>query len=232
MKLRYFLGAFALVMIIAFGACSSDNDDVNPDTPGDTELPGDTGNPDDGGNDDGGNGDGGNDDGTGDGGAGDGGNDDGGAGDGGNDDGTGGSGSGDGTGDGTGDGGNDDGFGEGEEPQGDLLTAKVLKGVWNGSDSQVYYFYGSGNLYIESGDSYGVATWTIFETTRTLKIGDETITFVYDESASTITLKNDLVLTLSEEYLPDETHFILVENKEIVTSIGGMSSVTWTPEEI
>lgn len=222
MKLRYLLGAFALVVMIAFGACSSDNDDVKPDTPGDTELPGDTGNPDDGGT-----GDGGNDDGTGDDGTGDGGNDDG-TGDDGTDD----SGNDDGTGDGTGDGGNDDGSGEGEEPQGDLLTAKALKGVWNGSDSQVYYFYGSGNLYIESGDAYGVATWTIFETTRTLKIGDETITFVYDESASTITLENDLVLTLSEEYLPDETHFILVENKEIVTSIGGMSSVTWTPEEI
>lgn len=210
MKLRYMLGAFALLVMFAVGACSSDTDDVTPGTPGNTEIPDTPGGPDgpdngDGGNDDGGNEgtpglpDDGNDDGTGD--------------------------------DGTG----DDGFGDDPiDPEADVLTAKDLKGVWSGSDNKVYYFYANGKLYVDDhSGTYGVATWTLFETNQTIKVGETTESLVYKVGEpSTITFKEGLVFTATDETLPDETRFIIEENKELINSIGGMSSVTWVPEEV
>ncbi|MBE6333769.1 MAG: hypothetical protein E7071_02970 [Bacteroidales bacterium] len=220
MKLRYMLGAFALLVMFAVGACSSDSDDVTPGTPGNTEIPDNTGGPDgpdngDGGNDDGGNEgtpelpDDGNGDGTGDDGTGD-----------------------DGTGD---DGTGDDGSGDDPiDPEADVLTAKDLKGVWSGSDNKVYYFYANGKLYVDDhSGTYGVATWTLFETNQTIKVGETTESLVYKVGEpSTITFKEGLVLTATDETLPDETRFIIEENKELINSIGGMSSVTWIPEEV
>lgn len=210
MKLRYMLGAFALLVMFAVGACSSDTDDVTPGTPGNTEIPDNTGGPDGPDNDDGGNDDGGN-------------------------EGTPGlpdDGNGDGTGD---DGTGDDGFGDDPiDPEADILTAKDLKGVWSGSDNKVYYFYANGKLYVDDhSGTYGVATWTLFETNQTIKVGETTESLVYKVGEpSTITFKEGLVLTATDETLPDETRFIIEENKELINSIGGMSSVTWVPEEV
>ncbi len=208
MKLRYLLGAFALFMIFAVGACSSDTDDVTPETPGNTEIPDNTGGPD--GPDNGDNGDEGNDDGDNEGTPG--------LPDDGNDDGTG-----------------DDGFDDDLiDPEADVLTAKDLKGVWSGSDNKVYYFYANGKLYIDDhSGTYGVATWTFFETNQTIKVGETAEQLVYKKGEpSTITFKEGLVFTATDETLPDETRFIVEENKELINSIGGMSSVTWVPEEV
>lgn len=207
MNIRYFISVVAFAAMLMVGACSSDSDDVTPGTPTGSEQPG---NPDDSGNQV--PGDGSEDSGD----------------DNENPGGTGGDPGDDVPGDNP-----DDGAGDSTDPEADVLTAKALKGVWSGSDGVVYYFYANGNLYTDNNGTYGAGTWTLFENNQTIKVGNDTNPIVYKEEApSTITFDDGLVLTAMDEYLPDETRFITVENKEIVPSIGAMSSVTWVPEEI
>ncbi len=207
MNIRYFAGVVAFAAMLMVGACSSDNDSITPGTPGNTEIPDNTGGPDgpDGpDNGDEGNGDSGN----------------------------------EGTPGLPDDGGNqtpDDGGGVDDpiDPETDVLTGTALKGVWSGSDGVIYYFYANGNLYTDDVGTYGAGTWILFETEQILKVGSDNNKVVYkEETPATITFEDGLILTELEETLPDESHFITVEDKEVVTSIGAMSSVTWVPEEV